>query len=194
MRRNPLILRLAVMLGVINAVFIGGMTVLVLYAQEVLGLSAPEYGLLLTFAAVGGVAGGLFAPAVARRLGMRRSLLGALATFVAINLMLGLSSSTPLAGLAMFGEAAAGMLWNVVTVSYRQRLIPDDLLGRVNSIYRFFGWGAMPLGTMGAGALVTVLTPTIGRSASLHAPYLFAAAACGLLVIFAVMRIRFDPA
>ena len=29
-----------------------------------------------------------------------------------------------LAGLALFLEAAGGMLWNVVTVSYRQRLIP----------------------------------------------------------------------
>lgn len=44
MRRNPLILRLAIMLGAINAVFIGGMTILVLYAQEVLALSATGYG------------------------------------------------------------------------------------------------------------------------------------------------------
>jgi hypothetical protein len=35
----------------------------------------------------------------------------------------------------------AGTLWNVITVSLRQRLIPDHLLGRVNSVYRFFAWG-----------------------------------------------------
>lgn len=190
--RNPLILRLAVSLGVINAVFIGGMAVLVLYAQEVLGLSAPEYGLLLTFGALGGIAGGLLAPALARRLGMTRSLLAALVTFVAVNLMLALFSSPVLTCLALFSEAAAGMLWNVVTVSYRQRLIPDDLLGRVNSAYRFFGWGAMPFGAMGAGALVTVLTPAIGRDDALHAPYLFAAIVCTLLVVYAALRLRFD--
>lgn len=194
MRRNPLILRLAIMLGAINAVFIGGMTILVLYAQEVLALSATGYGVLLTFGAMGGVAGGLLAPALATRLGMRGSLLTALGIFVVVNLLLGLFSSPAVAGLALFLEAAAGMLWNVVTVSYRQRLIPDDLLGRVNSVYRFFGWGAMPFGAMGAGALVAVLTPVIGRSDALHAPYLVAAAVCGLLLAFAAARLRFDIA
>lgn len=192
MRRNPVILRLAVMLGVINAVFIGGTTILVLYAQEVLGLSAAGYGLLLTFGALGGVAGGLLAPKVAARLGMRRSLLVALGLFVCLNLMLGFGSTPALAAAALFLEAASGMLWNVVTVSYRQRLIPDALLGRVNSVYRFFGWGAMPFGAMAAGALVTVLTPEIGRQAALHAPYLVAAAVCAGLMAYAVLRLRFD--
>jgi MFS family permease len=192
MRRNPMILRLAIMLGVINAVFVGGMTILVLYAQEVLHLSATGYGLLLTFGALGGVAGGFLAPAVATRLGMRWSLLCALGTFVCANLLLAFFGSPALAGIALFLEAAAGMLWNVVTVSYRQRLIPNDLLGRVNSVYRFFGWGAMPLGAIGAGALVTVLTPGFGREAALHMPYLVSAVACGLLTVFALARLRTD--
>ncbi|WP_019954114.1 MFS transporter [Yoonia vestfoldensis] len=192
MRHNPVILRLAIMLGAINAVFIGGLTILVLYAQEVLGLSATGYGLLLTFGAMGGVVGGLVAPTVAKRLGMRRSLLVALVGFIMVNLMIGLFGSAFMVALALFFEAAAGMLWNVVTVSYRQRLIPDHLLGRVNAVYRFFGWGAMPFGAMGAGVLVTVLTPVLGRNEALHTPYLFAAAVCGLLTIYAMMRLRFD--
>lgn len=194
MWRNPLILRLAIMLGAINAVFIGGMTVLVLYAQEVLSLSAIGYGLLLTFAAMGGVVGGLLAPTLARWLGMRHSLIAALGVFVVINLILGLSSSPVMAGIALFCEAAAGMLWNVVTVSYRQRLIPDELLGRVNSVYRFFGWGAMPFGAMGAGALVTALTPAFGRGDALHVPYLFASGVCGMLLAYTAMRLRFGQA
>ncbi|MDF3349289.1 MFS transporter [Sulfitobacter sp. KE34] len=192
MRRNPIILRLAIMLGAINAVFIGGMTVLVLYAQEVLHLSATGYGLLLTVGAMGGVAGGFLAPVLAGRLGMKRSLLAALCTFTIINLILGFFASPALAGIALFLEAAAGMLWNVVTVSYRQRLIPDELLGRVNSVYRFFGWGAMPFGAMGSGALVAALTPAIGRLEALHTPYLFAAFICALLAVFAIFRLRFD--
>lgn len=192
MRGNPAILRLAVMLGVINAVFIGGMTILVLYAQEVLGLSATAYGFLLTIGALGGVVGGLVAPAVAARLGMRRSLIAALAVFVLVNLLLGLFGSVVVAGLALFLEAAAGMLWNVVTVSYRQRRIPDELLGRVNSVYRFFGWGAMPFGAIGGGFLVTMLTPFLGRMEALHMPYLVGAATCAVLTAYALKRLRLD--
>ncbi|MBW4962844.1 MFS transporter [Sulfitobacter sp. CW3] len=192
MKTNPVILRLAVMLGAINAVFIGGMTILVLYAQEVLELTATEYGLLLTFGALGGVVGGLCSPYVAGWLGMRKSLLISLVAFVIVNLLIGLFGSVYLVAVALFFEAAAGMLWNVVTVSFRQRLIPDELLGRVNSVYRFFGWGAMPFGAMGAGALVAFLTPTLGREDALHMPYLFAAGVCIWLTFYAVLRLRFD--
>ncbi|SDO11129.1 Transmembrane secretion effector [Lutimaribacter pacificus] len=193
MRRNPAILRLAVMLGAINAVFVGGMTILVLYAQEILGLSAAGYGLLLTVGATGGVLGGLASPWIARRIGMRASLIAALGVFALVHALLALSGSVILAGLALFLEAAAGMLWNVVTVSYRQRLIPDALLGRVNSVYRFFGWGAMPFGALGAGALVAGLEPTIGREAALHAPYAVGALACLGLLGYGLGRLRFGP-
>lgn len=187
---NPFILRLAVMLGAINAGFAGGMAVLVLYAQDVLGLPASAYGMLLTFGAIGGVAGGLAAPRVAGRLGMRNSLIVALAGFAISNLTLGLTASPALAAMALATEAAAGMLWNVVTISYRQRLIPDTLLGRVNSVYRFLGWGAMPLGAMAAGTLVSALTPAWGAGPALHAPYLVAALTSALLILLASRRLQ----
>ncbi|MBF9035988.1 MFS transporter [Rhodobacterales bacterium HKCCE2091] len=192
MRAHPAILRLAVMLGVINAVYFGGLTILVLYAQEVLGLSAAEYGLLLTSVAVGGVAGAFAAPWIAGRIGMRASLVVALASFVLPQLALGLFSSVPVAVAAMVIEAAGGMLWNVVTVSYRQRIIPDAILGRVNSVYRFFGWGAMPFGALAAGALVAVAETARGRDAALHAPYLAGAVICAVLLVYGVRALRFD--
>lgn len=192
MRRHPAVLRLAVMLGAINAVAAGGLTVLVLYAQEVLDLGAKGYGLLLALAAAGGVLGGLISPGIARRLGMRASLNAALGAFTLLHLLLGLCSSVVLAGVALFVEAVGGMLWNVMTVSYRQRLIPDDLLGRVNAVYRFFGWGAMPFGSLAAGALVSALEPSIGRGAALHGPYLLGAVVCAVLLLYAALRLRFD--
>ena len=193
MRRNPTVLRLAVMLGGVNAVAVGGLAVLVLYAQEALGLGARGYGLLLTCAAAGGVLGGIAAPEVARRIGMRASLIVSLSAFVLLHLLLGLSSSVPLAGLAFFLEGAGGMLWNVVTVSYRQRLIPDALLGRVNAIYRFLGWGAMPFGSLAAGALVAAAEPSLGRAVALHGPYLVGAAVCAALLAYGGFRLRFAP-
>jgi len=192
MRLNPAILRLAVMLEGINAVSVGGLTILVLFAQEVLHLTPTAYGVLLTGAAAGGILGGLVMPDIARRIGMRASLVLSLVTFVLLHLLLALSNSVVLAGLALFLEAAGGMLWNVVTVSYRQRLIPDDLLGRINSVYRFFAWGAMPFGALGAGALVSALEPAIGRPAALHAPYLFGALVCGGLLAYGLLRLRFE--
>ncbi len=42
---------------------------------------------------------------------------------------------------------------NVTTVSYRQRITPDHLLGRVNSAYRLVAWGTRPLGAVVGGVL-----------------------------------------
>jgi MFS family permease len=45
------------------------------------------------------------------------------------------------------------VLWNVVTVSLRQRITPDRLLGRMNAAYRLVGWGTMPIGALLGGVL-----------------------------------------
>jgi hypothetical protein len=93
---------------------------------------------------------------------------------------------------ALFAVMAAAMLWNVITVSWRQRRIPPLLLGRVNSLYRFFGWGSMPLGALAGGAVVAVLDHPLGREAALRAPFLLAGLCCGGLLVYALARLRLD--
>ena len=84
------------------------------------------------------------------------------------------------AGAAFILNGVGAIVWNVITVSLRQEIIPPRLLGRVNSAYRFVGWGAMPI-----GAIVGGLLGAIG----LRAPFLFAAVVtgvCGILMSRAV--------
>lgn len=42
-------------------------------------------------------------------------------------------------------------MWNVVTVSLRQAIVPDHVLGRLNSSYRLLAWRTMPAGAAIAG-------------------------------------------
>lgn len=192
MRGNPTILQLAIMLAVVNFVGVGSMAVLVLYAQDILHLGAGAYGVLLTCGALGGVLGGIAAPSVAGRLGARLSLFVALLMFVLASLSLAITASVYVAGAALFIEGLAGLLWNVVTVSYRQRHIPDHLLGRVNSVYRFFGWGAIPFGTFAAGAVVALAEPELGRQGALYLPFFAAAGISFLLLVYAARRLRIE--
>lgn len=184
------ILQLAIMLGLINALHMATETILVLYAQEVLGLGAVGFGLLLTAGALGGVAGGLICPAVAARFGPRNSLLLALAIMPLTYVAMALTETVFVAAAALFISMLAGLLWNVVTVSYRQRVIPDEILGRVNSIYRFFGWGMMPIGALAGGALVGFLEPGLGRDLALRIPFLVAAIGIGAMALFALLFLR----
>lgn len=188
-RAQPVILTLALMLGAVNFLHMGAFTMLVLYSQDVLGLGAAGHGLLLTVGAAGGVIGGLIAPWVAARLGMKASLLLALVGFGANYAMLAALPNIVLAGVAMFVGAVGSMLWNVVTVSYRQRIIPAGILGRVNSIYRFFGWGSMPFGALAGGLIVTWGEAGLGRDMALRLPFGVAAAGMALVAVVAVLRI-----
>jgi MFS family permease len=71
-------------------------------------------------------------------------------------------------------------------VTLRQEIIPDRLLGRVNSAYRFFGLGTQPLGALLGGALVSIGTHHFARTTALRLP-LYAAGAFGILMaIFAM--------
>jgi MFS family permease len=66
-------------------------------------------------------------------------------------------------------SGVAIVLWNVVTVSLRQRITPDRLLGRMNAAYRLVGWGTMPLGAALGGFLAEALglRPTFVVAAAL---------------------------
>ncbi len=188
---HALIRRLAIILGLTNAVFTAAMAMLALYAQELLHLGAFAYGALLTAGAVGGVLAGMAGPAITARLGPGATVHLAMAIFAGGYLILGLWPSLPVAVIGLFADAFGGVLWNVVTVSYRQRAIPPQLLGRVNSVYRFLGWGMMPLGALAGGMAVRLAEPLIGREAALQAPFLVAGLVTVGLTLYGMARLRF---
>jgi len=57
----------------------------------------------------------------------------------------------------------AVLLYNITQVSFRQRITPARLLGRMNASIRFCVWGVMPLAALAAGGLGELLgtVPTI---------------------------------
>jgi MFS family permease len=144
---------LALLLGTFNLLGTAAFSVLVLLAQDKLGLGELGFGLLFASGAVGGAVSGLVAARVVARIGRSAMLVGAATAFGLAQLAMGLVRS-PWAFAALFlVDGAAMVAWNVVTVSLRQAIVPDALLGRVNSAYRFFGWGAMPIGAGLGGVL-----------------------------------------
>ena len=188
MRKDRLLFRFAVTLGMVNFLFSMATTITILFSQEILGLSAAEHGLLLSAVATGAVAGSLGAPLITKGIGAQAALYLSFLTWGMAYAAIGLSSTAWVVGAAMALFMAASMLWNVITVSWRQRRIPAELLGRVNSIYRFFGWGSMSLGAIAAGILVSLIETEAGREMALRGPFVVAAA--GYLVLLVCSRLN----
>jgi len=169
--RHRLLRTLAIALGLMNGIGAAMMATFVLFAQEILVLDGLGFGLLLATGSLGGLLGSVLAPALTTRLGSGRSLLLAVVVPALGSAAIALTSSPVVAAVAFAAYSFTAVTWNVVTVSLRQVLIPDRLLGRVNSVYRFFGWGMMPIGTLLGGGLVTWLETTVSRDVGLRAPF-----------------------
>lgn len=166
---------MALALGVLNATGMMTMATFVLFGQEILDLDATGFGLVTTGFALGGVLGSLLADRVSRRLGQGWSLFSTILVGAVTLLVSGLTSSFWVFWSMGVLMSITVVLWNVITVSLRQSLIPDHILGRVNSVYRFFGWGMMPVGSALGGAVVAMLQPSLGREWALRSPYIVAA-------------------
>lgn len=190
--REPGLFRLAVAVGVYNFFFMANATVLVLYSQEVLRLSATGHGLLLTLAAAGGVLGAWYGGAVQARLGLHRSMVLALAATAVVYVLIGTVGVVWVVAPALAFEMFSRLVWSVVTVSWRQRQTPDALLGRINSLYRFLAWGPMPLGALFGGWLVAFSTGFLPRDMALHMPWLVGAAAIAALTVYCARALRLD--
>jgi MFS family permease len=148
------LLRVLVMVFAVNCLSNQlAMATLVLLATEKFGLDAHQYGLLLTALAVGGIVGGLINTRLNRWLGELGATVLALAGNAVLYLLVGTTSSAYALAALLAGSTAMTTLWNVSTVSLRQRLVPSELLGRVNSAYKMFGWGLMPVGAALGGLL-----------------------------------------
>lgn len=190
--RHHLLRSLAILLGATNLLTTAATAVYVLFAQEVLGLDATTFGLLMSGVAIGAVLGSVLADRAATRIGHGPSLFLSLAGLTVGLLVIGLTSSPVVVWVVFLTQGFLVVLWNVITVSLRQTIIPDHLLGRVNSVYRFFAWGAISLGTLLGGALVAAGETMLSREWSLRVPYLIAAALHVVLFVYALPRLGSD--
>ena len=181
---------MAIALGILNGTGMMAFAILVLFAQEVLQLDATQFGLLTTGVAAGGVAGALTADRVAKTLGQGASLFTTILAGAVSLIISGLTSSFWVFWAMGFVSAYTGTLWNVITVSLRQALIPDRILGRVNSVYRFLGWGSIPIGAALGGLVVAVAEPALGREWALRSPFLVAGAISLALYAYALPRLN----
>ena len=172
LKNNTLLKRLAIYTGIAN--FFGSMQfpIMILFAQELIGLNAIQYSFLAYGAAIGGLVGSQLANKVNARFEESKTLLISVALF-GIGMFAPYVTSNPFVIAGSFGLSSFGsVLWNVQAVSIRQSLIPDNLLGRVNSVYRLLALGLNPIGALFGGALVKILNTSFSREFALRFPFL----------------------
>ena len=163
--RQPLLRRIVACTGLANLAGSVSGALMAIYALRVLDLTPAAFGAVGSAGAVGGLTGAVVAARVARWIGEGRVIaLSAAAWVPAIALTplaLPLQGIGVPAAVTLVVGGALSMFWvvvyNVAQVSFRQRLCPPALLGRMNASVRFLVWGGMPLGGLIGGFLGTHL-------------------------------------
>ena len=152
-RRTPLVLLAVVVVG-LGATF--GMNFSVLappLADLVLDVGATGFGFLMTATGVGSTAAAL-GVAFARRPRPRNMVLGAVALGVG-SVVLAWSTSFPVSLLAMAVVGSGGMAMAVTANATIQLAVPDQLRGRVMSVYTTVFSASVPAGGLLMGALAS---------------------------------------
>jgi len=182
---NPPIRTLAITVVLFNLTFGAMWPMLVLYSSERLGMGEVGFGLLLSAGAIGGVIGALaydwleahFSLANLMRIGL------AIETFTHLGLALSTVPVLSMLILGVFGVQTS--VWGTISSTIRQRVVPENFQGRVDSVYSVgvFGglvvggvigavisgiWGVLApfwFGFVGSALLITVLWRELGHIA-----------------------------
>ena len=134
------------------------MTMIPLLVLRDLNISPAVFGIALSVSAIGGLLGAMIAAPLARVIGEGTviplsALLGGVA-LVPVALMPALPDiAIPLLIGGMFLTAVSVLVYNISQVSFRQRICPVPLLGRMNASIRFVVWGVLPIAAVLSGVL-----------------------------------------
>lgn len=157
--RHRAIRAIAITSAMNNFAFAIASAVNVVFLVRALRLSPTLIGIVLAVGSVAAMAGAALTPRLARRFGAERIIWLSLAVTAPLGLFGPLAQPGWLVVLMVVSSAVGEfgqIVYAISNVTLRQRVVPDELLGRVNATMRFLLMGLFPLGALLGGVLGTV--------------------------------------
>ena len=182
---QPVLRHLVVALSLLNLAFAMSESTFVLFARDELGIGTRGFGVLLAVVGAGSIIASIVGGWVVERVGRRFAMIAATVLPVLSMTAVGLVPVTWWVVLMVTVQAAMVTVWSVLAVTVRQQLVPAHEFGRVNAVFRWCSWGAMPIGAALGGVVASAL--------GLRAPW-FVAAALVLLAVPVVVTAGHPPA
>jgi MFS family permease len=174
---------------IVNFVLGGLLALAPVYLVRELHGAPVLVGLLLATEGAGTLIGAALTPRMSRAQGSARAVISGSLLLAVMALLV--PSGDGWLGMVCFGVGYAGMACGAVVVSvcartHRQVASPPDLLSRVMATVRFISWGAIPVGSLVAGGLASLL----GVRPAMWIVCLLASLAPLVLLVSSVRRLR----
>jgi len=165
---QPLLVRIVLCTAISNLLGSLVFTMMPILVLRELGLSPAFFGLIGSAGAVGGLLGASLSGRIQKWVGEGHAIPLSEIVFSLSLFLVPLAAFLPTIALPLLitGEfffSASVLVYNIAQVSFRQRICPPPLLGRMNASIRFIVWGVLPIGGLVAGLLATWIgvVPTI---------------------------------
>jgi MFS family permease len=157
-----------------NVTYGAAWSVLVLYADQRLDAGAVGFGLLSTFTALGGIAGTLAYDWLENHFSLGNIMRGGLVIETLTHLALAVTTVPWVAFAIMFVFGAHAFVWGTTSRTVRMRSVPNELQGRVGSLYMIGVFGGLVVG-QGIGGVIARIWGVTG-------PFWFAFAGSAVLL------------
>lgn len=128
-------------------------SILVLFAEDRLAVDEVGYGLILAVSAIGGLVGSFITARVRARIGYRMTIVASLLTGAASLFAMSVTTNGPVAAALLAVYIFHAVVWGICATSLRQRLVPDELRGRVNAATHVLGLLGLAIGSALGGLL-----------------------------------------
>jgi MFS family permease len=155
---EPTLRSITIVLSFFTLIITGAIDILIFHLKHDLGQGDSSVGLVFGLASVGGLFAALALPYLRKRLGFGVCWLGGIMLSCLSLALIGLSTSLLLIAFLAVCFTFSSTLSGVSSLSLRQQITPDHLLGRVTSAFWTIHTAPGPLGA----ALFTAVSAHIG--------------------------------
>jgi predicted MFS family arabinose efflux permease len=153
---HPPIRTLALIILSFNITWGAAWSVLVLYALRRLHIGEFGYGLLAVAVACGGLLGIAGYGRLEKRWPISAMMRVCLTLEVLMHLSLAINTEGWIAMIVLFIFGAYTFVWGIVSQTVRQRAVPQELQGRVGSVYLMCMFGGIVIGQLIGGVIAQV--------------------------------------
>lgn len=157
---EPVLKPMTILLGIVTLLTAGALDLFIFHIKRDLGGDDNMVGIVFGLASIGGIVGGLMAPTLRKRLGFGPCWLGGFLINSLSLVLIGLAPSMILCCILAMVFTFTSAISGVMSMSLRQEITPDHLLGRVTAVF----WTVIGVpGPLGA-AVFPVLSTHIGTA------------------------------
>jgi MFS family permease len=154
--QNPAVRTLTLAIVTFNVTYGAAWAVLVLYADQRLGLGPVGYGVLVTIGALGGIAGTASYDRLERVVSLATLMRVGLVIETLTHLGLALTTTPWVALTIMFVFGAHAFVWGTTSRTVRMRAVPLEMQGRVGSLYSIGVYGGLVAGQALGGVIARI--------------------------------------